>query len=386
MSNLYQASQQWANRPADERYWTLAEMHDATRHHYETAREAKSELSGLRLEAEGADLLLCGQNSRATLTHHCFGQIAAKAGAPAEYLRGLPAPLAAQNVNHGLQAAASAGANGVNLLLHQNGSLVVRSITSDQYSRIWNFQVCGLLARLGDQWRTPPARPAFPNQPGARSATAADILPNQGDFGLQVRIGDMIAPAGLYASDHDMFAFMVNENRRIDDGTGAGLARGFFVVNSEVGGTAFKVVRFCYRHVCGNHIVWGAEKVEELRIVHRGQADRRFAGQVVAELRKYSDQPESIEAGRILASKQKIIGDSAESLIEALFKAQVAPRKTIEAAYDLAKIESDTYRDIDPRSCWGMAQGFTAMAREEIFADKRYALEKSAGRVLQMAF
>ena len=45
----------------------------------------------------------------------------------------------------------------------------------------------------------------------------------------------MIAPAGIYASDHDMFAFLVNEEYRIDDGSDGGLARGFFVQNSEVG-------------------------------------------------------------------------------------------------------------------------------------------------------
>jgi hypothetical protein len=196
----------------------------------------------------------------------------------------------------------------------------------------------------------------------------------------------MIAPAGLYASDHDMFAFMVNENRRIADGTDSGLARGFFVVNSEVGGTAFKVVRFAYRHVCGNHIVWGVSNVEELRIVHRGSADRRFAYQLQCEIRKYADVPASFEEGRILAAKQFLIADTAESLVERLFKAQIAPRKTIEAAYESSKAESDTYRDIDPRSAWGMAQGLTALAREEQFTDKRAALERSAGKILQMAF
>lgn len=387
MSNLYEASKQWANRPADERYWSLAEMHDATAHHRETAAEARVNLADLNVRPDdNGNLLLCGSQAQAVLTHHCFGQVAIKANAPAEYLRNLPADLAAQNINHGLIRAAQSGDNGVNLLIHRNGQNVVRSMTSDQYSRIWNHQVISLLMKLGDEWRAPPARPAFDNQPGSRRATAEDILPNQGDFGLQVKIGDTIAPAGLYASDHDMFAFLVNENRRIDDGSGAGMARGFFVVNSEVGGTAFKVVRFAYRHVCGNHIVWGASNVEELRIVHRGNADRRFAHQLTCEIRKYADVPASFEEGRILAAKQFMIADTAENLIEKLFRSQVASRKSLESAYELSKEESDTFRDIDPRSAWGMAQGLTALAREEPFTDKRAALERSAGKVLQMAF
>jgi hypothetical protein len=385
--NLYQASNQWATRPADERYWSLAEMYDACLGHHQTAREAKVGLSDLYVTPDhDNNLLLCGKEARAVLTHHCFGQVAAKAGAPAEYLRSLPRDLACRNVNHGLMRAAGSDENGVNLLLHQNGKLVVRSMTSEHYSRIWNYQIVQLLQRLGEDWRVPPARPAMADQPGVRRATAADILPNQGDFGLQVRVGDLIAPAGLYASDHDCFVFLVNENRRIDDGSGPGLARGFFVLNSEVGGAAFKVIRFAYRHVCGNHIVWGASGVEELRIVHRGNADRRFGYEMMCELRKYADESASLEEGRILAAKQLVLGNTQENLIDRLFKAQIAPKRTLEAAYDVAKQESDVYRDIDPRSAWGMAQGMTALARNELYTDKRAALERASGKILQMAF
>ena len=49
---------------------------------------------------------------------------------------------------------------------------------------------------------------------GIRIATEADVLRGAG-FGLSIRVGDKIAPAGLYASDHDMFVFMVNNDKRI---------------------------------------------------------------------------------------------------------------------------------------------------------------------------
>jgi len=53
----------------------------------------------------------------------------------------------------------------------------------------------------------------------------------------------MISPAGIYASDHDMFSFLVNEEYRIDDGSDGGLARGFFVQNSEVGAENAQLAR-----------------------------------------------------------------------------------------------------------------------------------------------
>ena len=78
----------------------------------------------------------------------------------------------------------------------------------------------------------------------------------------------MIAPAGLYASDHDCFAFMVNESVTVDDGSDGGLCRGFFVSNSEVGAASLKFTSL-YRSVCGNHIVWGAKQAQERHCPHR---------------------------------------------------------------------------------------------------------------------
>ncbi|MEJ7663389.1 MAG: hypothetical protein WKG07_29515 [Hymenobacter sp.] len=135
----------------------------------------------------------------------------------------------------------------------------VRSLPS-AYSRLWNADVVdGLVPALDWGWRVPPARPAV-DDPRARPATVEDILLGQESFGLSVKVGDMLAPAGVYAGDRDMFIFLVNPNRVIDDGM-KGLMRGVFVWNSEVGAGAFKVRTFYLENVCGNHIVWSASGV-----------------------------------------------------------------------------------------------------------------------------
>jgi hypothetical protein len=70
-------------------------------------------------------------------------------------------------------------------------------------------------------WRVPPARLAQGDDRQARPATASDVLDDrEGGGGLSINLGDMIAPAGLYASDRDMFVFMVNEKNPIEDGRG----------------------------------------------------------------------------------------------------------------------------------------------------------------------
>jgi len=71
----------------------------------------------------------------------------------------------------------------------------------------------------------------------------------------------------LYASDCDVFIFLVNEARPIDV-DGQTYFRGFYTWNSEVGKATFGRASFLYSYVCANRIIWGARDVEELRIRH----------------------------------------------------------------------------------------------------------------------
>lgn len=387
--NLFAANDQWSKRPDDERFWTLREMFDACQGYASQARVAVVDYRQLRADAEGTALALVGpEGVPAQFTHWGFGQLCQRLSAPADYLRRLPAPVAAECVNAGLRRIGEDDSKS-NVLFHQNGSLLCRAFLSDDYARIWNWEVLARLLELEPMgWRVPPARPARPDQAGARPATAADVLPNQGDFALRVKEGDMIAPAGLYASDHDMFAFLVNEERRIDDGTAGGLARGVFVSNSEVGAASLKVTRFLYRHVCGNHIVWDAKDVQELRIVHRGRNDRRFAYQLRSELRNYADETATDDQNRIRAAQRFEIAGTKEEVLDRLFGLKILPRKTIEAAYEHAEAESALRPNCgnSPRSAWGMAQGVTSLSQGEAYAEDRVRLDRAAGKILSMAF
>jgi hypothetical protein len=391
--NLYHASRQWSSRPDDERFWTLEDLIQTTKGYRDSAREAVVPFATLKTQpagSDGAELELVGRKGTpARLTHWAFGQLCNRSGAPTDYLRHLPASLAAQNLNHGL-----AKQDGdVNLLLHQNGSLVLRCLTSEKYSRIWDHEVAERLLGFEEHgWRVPPARPCRPDQKGARRATEADVLRNrEGGGGLSVNVGDLIAPAGLYASDHDLFVFMVNESKRIQDGTEGGLSRGFFVSNSEVGAAALKVYTFLYRHVCGNHIVWGAENVQRVKIVHRGEAGHRFRKQLVAELTRYADASALADEERVRAAQTLQLGDNKEAVLETLFKhlkgSDYLPQKTITAGYETAEQSYELGdRTIDPRTAWGIAQGLTRHSQSVPYQDERSRIDRAAGKVLQMAF
>jgi hypothetical protein len=384
-SNLYQASDQWAKRPADERFWNLDEMLERCMYHRDTAAEATVRWDQLEVVANNDNLCLVGPTGiPATMTNWSFGQLCNRAASPKEYITRLPRELASQCINHGLSRVEDRGGT-TKMLMHKNGSLVCRSVTSEDYSRIWNADLVSrlqVLPRMG--WRVPPARPSS-NSTFSRPATADDVL-NQPVNGLTIKVGDMIAPAGLYASDHDMFAFMVNDDRRIDDGTDGGLGRGFFVSNSEVGAGAFKLTTFYYRYVCGNHIVWGAENVQELSMVHRGRNNQRFGYEMGKFLRAYGDESAAKDEARVVSAKRMLIGKDEKETIDALYKQGVLPKKTLEAAYKEATREADSLRDVSPRSVWGMVQGITSMSQNTEFADRRNDLDRAAGKVMQMAF
>jgi hypothetical protein len=389
--NLYQASHQWAERPADQRFWTLGEARDACRSYADTAREVELAVRPGTIQPSGDDLIVrFGQGNDAQLTNWSFGQVARLVGAPADYLRGLSAPLAAQCIDAGLQNRTRANdeVKPVNALVHVNGQTVLRSLNSDAYARMWNWQVFErLIPMIEKGWRVPPARPALRGDANVRPATQDDVLRDRhGGGGLSVNVGDLIAPAGIYASDHDMFAFMVNEEFRIDDGSDGGLSRGFFCSNSEVGAGALKVTYFHYRHVCGNHIVWDAEDVLEINVRHVGQVDVRFDNELAAKMHDYLHASTEADRKRIAAAKRLVLGGTPEEVWETVYKIQRVSgitQKHITRAFELATEHDDI--DGDPYTAWGMANGLTRLSQITPYAGERNLIDRYAGKVLALA-
>jgi hypothetical protein len=100
-------SSEWFNRPADERYLSLSELMASVNGRAERSRTRTVESAAVRVEAsrdnaERLDLVLPGSEGPVAPTHWSFGQLAALVGAPAAYLRQLPAPLAGINLQYGL--------------------------------------------------------------------------------------------------------------------------------------------------------------------------------------------------------------------------------------------------------------------------------------------
>jgi hypothetical protein len=382
MANLHAANSQWASRPADERYWTLGDMRTACENVRAGCGTARVPMQSLKARAEGDSLVLVGSKDRpAALTHYAFGQLATTVGAPAAYLRELPIGVAADCLNAGI---AKADKSDRDLLFHKNGRLTLRACLSDRYERVWDSDVCKYFERLTDQgWRNPAGLAPINYRGETRAATAEDILPGQ----INIGVGSAIAPAGLYASDHDMFAFLVSPDRVLGDGSGGSLMRGIFVRNSEVGDASLSVTFFLMQAVCGNHIVWGAKGVHEIRVRHVGSAPltRALSG-FEAQLRRYMDSaPE--EERMIAAARKLVLGNTKDEVLDAIVKyarshSLPISRKRAEEAYGVCEQHESWYGS--PRTLWGQVAGLTHASQNSGYADDRASVDRAAGALLGM--
>lgn len=353
---LFHANQQWSTRPADERFTTLEAMHAACLSYANSAREKSVPWNDLRVEAVGQDLSLIGRAGvPAQLTHYAFGQLSARIGAPAGYLRALPATLAAQNLNHGLK---EKGADSAQLLFHQNGGLLLRAATSDKYARLWNHEVIARLMDVAARHSLEPAK--------------ATIHRSWGDPNERA----------LFASDHDMFAFLMSRERAVVDPTGQAMYRGVIAINSEVGAAALKIIGFYFRDVCSNFIIWGAEQIAEISLRHVGDIRRGWSNAQLS-VRRYLDGAASLETAKFSEMTRTIAGTKDE-VLDKVFGLRIneLSRKAIGEAYDAVVVSEDGA----PNTVWGLAQGVTRISQKETFADERHKLDKGAGKLLAAAF
>jgi hypothetical protein len=376
--DLMQASNQWAQRPDDERYWTLQEMHqDALRQLERSAEHKLTDGRSLRVgyDEHVDDMALHSDIGSFRLNNWTFKQLCGRVQAPASYLQSLRPELASQCLNQGLSRLEEGSNSGIELY-SDNGTL--RSLLSGRYARIHDAHILSRLLPLqAEGWRTPPARPTDSYSGKTRPATAADVSSRS-----LVKEGDIIAPAGLYRGDRDMFAFMINDQVRIDDGTDGGLARGFFVHNSEVGASSFSYTEFAFRYICGNHIVWGAQDVREVRLRHIGAAKPAEAMRALTcELIDYANQSTAQDELIIKRAKAFELGRNPGEVVDFLFGKRLMTRTLAQQAQTVCE---QTEPQLNPRSVWGITQGITRLSQRNNNADERHAMDALTPKLLTL--
>ncbi len=367
-------SSEWFSRPDDERFLSLPELYAAVRARAERATARTVESRAIRIEAKRDDaerltLMIPGQKTSVAPTHWSFSQLCSLVGAPSSYLRDLPAPLAGVNLQHGLL---SQRAELVKTLEAEDGRVELRAVTGPDYGRIWDHELVTAVMKIagngtGDtHWKVP----------GVLDWATMTHNP----------FVDVTKEATtLYASDRDVFIFLVDdahpiEAGRLPNGDPDLYFRGFYCWNSEVGSKALGIASFYLRAVCMNRNLWGVEGFEEISIRHSKFAAQRFAHEAAPALANFARcSPAPFIAG-VKAARERIVAREDEERETFLRKRGFSKAETAKV---IAAVMDEEGRP--PVSIFDFVQGITAVARAKPHQDARLELEGKAKALLERA-
>lgn len=367
-------SSEWFSRPHDERFLSLGELAGAVRGRAERSRTRVVEAALIHVEANRSDperlaLILPGAEAPVAPTHWSFGQLAAQVGAPAAYLRNLPAALAAINLQYGLT---SNRAEQIKTLETDDGRIELRAVTGPDYGRIYDYELVEAVQRIagngtGDtRWKVP----------GVLDWSTGVYNP---------RVDITKNTTTLYASDRDVFLFLVDdlnpiEAGKLPDGSPDLFFRGFYCWNSEVGAKTLGMASFYLRAVCQNRNLWGVEDFEEISIRHSKYAASRFAHEAAPALQNFANSSPMPFINGIRAARERIVARTDEDRTDFLRRRGFSKAETGRIIETVLAEEGRP-----PESIFDFVQGITAVARDKPHQDARLDMEAKAKKLLDRA-
>jgi hypothetical protein len=364
-------SSEWFSRPDDERFLSLPALYAAVKGRADHATTRTVETRDIRVEAQRDDpdvlsLIVPGRTERIAPTNWSFGQLCSLVGAPAGYLRQLPGPLSGINLQHGLQ---NHRGELIKTLEADDGRVELRAATGPDYGRIWDHELVAAVMRIAGNG-TGDTRWKIPGMLDWSSMTHNPFVEVTKDS------------TTLYASDRDVFLFLVDdahpiEAGRLPNGDPDLFFRGFYCWNSEVGSKALGMASFYLRAVCMNRNIWGAEGFEEISIRHSKFAAGRFAHEAAPALENFASSSPAPFMNGIRAAREAIVARTDEDRHDFL-------RRRGFSRADTAKVISTVLSEEGrpPESIFDFVQGITALARGRSHQDARLDLEQRAGKLL----
>ncbi len=365
-------SSEWFSRPDDQRYLSLSALQAAVKTRAERSRTRIIESAAIRVEASRDDpealaLVVPGADMPIAPTHWSFGQLTSLVEAPATYLRQLPAALAGINLQYGLT---SHRAEQVKLLETNDGRAELRAVTGPDYGRIYDHELVSAVQRIaGDgvddtRWKVP----------GVLDWSTGIYNPN---------VDVTKDTTTLYASDRDVFLFLVDDRNPIEagklpDGSPDLFFRGFYCWNSEVGAKTLGIASFYLRAVCQNRNLWGVEDFKEIKIRHSKHAANRFAREAAPALTRFADSSPAPFVQGIRAARERIVARTDEDRTGFLRKRGFSKAETGRIVETVLAEEGRP-----PESVFDFVQGITAVARTKTQQDARLMMEGRAKALLE---
>jgi len=355
------ANKNWASRPKDQTFADLASLKASVASRRRRSLEANVDIHDVTFHPmdDGNGLQVMAAGEFAQPTNWAFGQTASLLGAPAAYLRKLPADLAAKNLNH--MASVRERESFKFLMVDSENEADDRvelwASTSVEYGRIYDEDVVAMAERIigaDDRWFSPYA------------------------WGKKTR--------ALWASDRDIFMYFIDGGSIVDAGRDPmgrqrQHNRGIYLWNSEVGKTTFGLSTFTFDETCGNFQIWGIRDIKLLKIRHTSGGPERFINEAAPALKEYvASSTKYLESAIKAARAYMLPKDDKE--FTSFFMSNKAARFTaaeVRRARALAEQEEGS-----SASLFDMVNGFTAQARLLVHADSRADLESRAGKLMKL--
>ena len=374
-------SSQWFSRPDDQKFLSLDNMmafkkNDAQRMTSRTVDTHKIQIIGEFDEANPSrgDLRIeyADDNNRDHTnvpTNWSFGQLSQLSGAPAGYLKDLPAPLAADCIQWGLRY--NRGRELVKVFGSQNDGGDLRAATGPDYGRIYDWEILEPIKQLvdasGGRWKVP----------GMMTGSRDGLAVYDPDIPVSMDT------TTLFASDRDVFVFLVDDRNPIEvgklpNGEPDLMFRGFYAWNSETGSKTAGIAAMYLRGVCMNRNLWGVENFQEIKIRHTKFAPDRFAMEARPALESLAHGSTATFVEGVQAAKAAKIAHDDESRLEFLSKRAGLSGRMAKAAN--ARHLKEEGRPVE--TVWDAAQAITAIARDIPHHDARIEVEKKAGILL----
>jgi hypothetical protein len=284
-------------------------------------------------------------------------------------LRDLPAPLVAVNLQHGLL---SHRAELIKTLEAEDGRIELRAVTGPDYGRIWDHELVAAVMNIAG------------NSVGDTRWKIPGVL----DWAIMTHnpfVDVTKETTTLYASDRDVFLFLVDdahpiEAGRLPNGDPDLYFRGFYCWNSEVGSKTLGIASFYLRAVCMNRNLWGVEGFEEFSIRHSKFAAQRFAHEATPALTNFArSSPAPFIAG-VKAARERIVARKDEEREAFLRKRGFSKAETAKVIATVLNEEGHP-----PESIFDFVQGITAIARAKPHQDARLEIEGKAKALLERA-
>ena len=362
-------SSQWFSRPDDQRFTSLEDLEASVSARSSNATQKIIDVKDISITANASDsegLKVEFNNQEMDATHWSFSQLAGLAGAPSGYLRKLPSVIAGINLQYGLQNLRTENVK----MFYNSDNQQLLAATGTEYGRVFDWELVKAVRKIagngvGDtRWKVPGAI-------------------NWSNMTYNPFVNITKDTTTLYASDRDVFMFLVDDTHPIEigklqDGNPDYVFRGFYVWNSEVGSKTLGISTFLFRAVCQNRNIWGAQDISEVTIRHSKNAPARFAHEVAPALLEYSNASDKNIIVGIQNAKNTIVARSNEDRLKFLGTQGFSLKQADKIIQRVVNEEGH-----DPRSIWDFVQGISAVARDIGHTDDRITLEKQAGNLLK---